>query len=171
MPRYVAFLRGVSPMNARMSELTRCFEQAGFSDVRTVLGSGNVVFSASTRTTAALERRAEAAMTKCLGRSFYTIVRSAATLRRLLASDPFARLDGSSKAKRVVTFLRRPCKVPLTLPIELHRARIHAIRGREVFTTYLPTPRGPVFMALIEKTFGTEVTTRTWDTLRRCAGA
>jgi uncharacterized protein (DUF1697 family) len=171
MPRYVAFLRGVSPMNASMTQLARCFEKAGFSDVRTVLGSGNVVFSTAAQSTASLERRAEAAMARCLGRSFYTIVRSAASLRRLLASDPFAGLDGGSKAKRVVTFLRTPCRRQLTLPIELHRARIHAMRGREAFTSYLPTPRGPVFMALIEKTFGTSVTTRTWDTIRKCASA
>lgn len=44
MPRYIAFLRGVSPMNARMPELKRCFEEAGFSDVRTILASGNVAF-------------------------------------------------------------------------------------------------------------------------------
>jgi hypothetical protein len=39
MPRYVAFLRGVSPMNASMTELARCLETAGF-DVKTVLASG-----------------------------------------------------------------------------------------------------------------------------------
>ncbi|MDE2325144.1 MAG: DUF1697 domain-containing protein, partial [Betaproteobacteria bacterium] len=42
MPRYVAFLRGVSPMNARMPELKACFEAAGFGAVRTLLSSGNV---------------------------------------------------------------------------------------------------------------------------------
>ena len=34
---------------------------------------------------------------------------------------------------------------------------------------YTPTPRGPVFMSLIETTFGKDVTTRTWDTIRRVA--
>ena len=43
------------------------------------------------------------------------------------------------------------------------------MRGREVFTTYLPTPKGPVFMTLIEKTFGKDVTTRTWDTIKKVA--
>ncbi len=46
MPRFVAFLRGVSPMNAKMTQLAYCFETAGFSEVRTLLSSGNVVFSA-----------------------------------------------------------------------------------------------------------------------------
>jgi uncharacterized protein (DUF1697 family) len=46
MPRYLAFLRGVSPMNAKMPELKRCFEAAGFTDVKTVLANGNVAFDA-----------------------------------------------------------------------------------------------------------------------------
>jgi hypothetical protein len=45
------------------------------------------------------------------------------------------------------------------------------MNGTEVFSAYVPSPRGPVFMTLIEKTFGTEVTTRTWDTVRKCVSA
>lgn len=33
----------------------------------------------------------------------------------------------------------------------------------------VPGPRGPVFMTLIEKSFGKEVTTRTWDTVAKVA--
>ena len=76
MPRYVAFLRGVSPMNAKMPELKRCFEEAGFGDVRTVLSSGNVVFDARAGSGPALARRIEEAMKERLGRTFHTIVRS-----------------------------------------------------------------------------------------------
>ena len=45
------------------------------------------------------------------------------------------------------------------------------VKGREVFSAYVPGPRGPVFMALLEKTFGKNITTRTWDTLKKCAEA
>ena len=48
-------------------------------------------------------------------------------------------------------------------------ARILCVKGAEVFTAYLRSPRGAVFMTLIEKTFGKDVTTRTWDTVRKCA--
>ena len=44
MPTYAAFLRGVSPLNATMAELKQCLETAGFGNVKTVLGSGNVIF-------------------------------------------------------------------------------------------------------------------------------
>ena len=69
MPRYAALLRGVSPMNAKMPELKRAFENAGFDEVRTVLGSGNVVFNARAASDAALQRKAEAAMQEHLGRT------------------------------------------------------------------------------------------------------
>ena len=62
MPRYVALLRGVSPMNARMPELKRCFEGAGLGNVKTLLSSGNVVFDARSTTEKALERKLESAL-------------------------------------------------------------------------------------------------------------
>ena len=172
MPRYIAFLRGVSPTNARMPELQRCFEEAGFTGVKTLLSSGNLVFDARSATPAALERKAEAAMTKGLGRSFQTIVRSSAALQALLEADPFAAHRLPAGAKRVVSFLRQPPKhAGLALPLALDGAQILALAGQEVFSAYVPGPRGPVFMTLIEKTFGTDLTTRTWDTVRKCAAA
>ncbi|MDM0073484.1 DUF1697 domain-containing protein [Variovorax sp. J2P1-59] len=171
MPRYVAFLRGVSPMNAKMPELKRCFESAGFTNVKTVLSSGNVVFDARAASAASLERKVEAAMTQHLDRSFQTIVRSAKALRDLLDADPYAAFDLPAGAKRVVTFLRTVHPAKLSLPLEKDDARILAMKNQEIFSAYVPGPRGPVFMVLIEKTFGTDLTTRTWDTVRKCAAA
>ncbi|HKE49754.1 MAG TPA: DUF1697 domain-containing protein [Rhodanobacteraceae bacterium] len=170
-PSYVAFLRGVSPMNLRMADLRQSLERAGFEDVRTVLSSGNAVFTTTARSDAAVARAVEAAIEKQLGRTFPTIVRRVDYLVELLGTDPYARFKVSGKAKRIVTLLPEPHAAALRLPIEKDGARILAVRDGEVFSAYLPTPRGPVFMALIEKTFGTGVTTRTWDTLRKCAAA
>jgi uncharacterized protein (DUF1697 family) len=169
MPRYAAFLRGVSPMNAKMPELKRCFEAAGFTEVKTFLSSGNVVFSARASSEASLERKAETAMKDRLGRPFLTIVRSLDALRAILASDPYEAFRLSPGAKRIVTFLRKRPEVKLALPIERDGARILSLEGSDVFSAYLPSPRGPVFMTLIEKTFGEEVTTRTWDTVKKVA--
>lgn len=165
--RYVAFLRGVSPMNCKMAELQRAFEAAGFRDVKTVLSSGNVVFSAPKATTSALEKQVEAAISKGLGRSFSVLVRSLEALQALLASDPYEPFELPAAAKRVVTFLPKPPSSTPALPIELDGARILALSGSEVFSAYVPGPRGPVFMTLIEKTFGKAVTTRTWGTVQK----
>ena len=169
MPRYAAFLRGVSPMNAKMPELKKCFETAGFTDVKTLLSSGNVVFTARPAAPAALERKAETAMEKQLGKTFLTIVRPVDVLRRIVASDPYAAFKLRPGAKRIVTFLRGDPPKMLELPIELAGARILRVEGAEVFSAYVPGPRGPVFMPLIEKTFGKDQTTRTWDTVKKVA--
>jgi uncharacterized protein (DUF1697 family) len=171
MPRYVAFLRGVMPTNAKMPDLRRSFERAGFTNVKTVLGSGNVIFDATGQPEAALVRKAEAAMTKDLGRTFYPIVRPTAELQELIEADPFDKFPLPANAKRVVTFLRETSKPKLSLPLVSDGVHILAAKGREVFIAYLPNPRGPVFMTLIEKTFGSNVTTRTWDTVKKCASA
>jgi uncharacterized protein (DUF1697 family) len=158
-------------MNAKMPELRRCFEGAGFTDVKTVLSSGNVAFNSRAASEAVLERKAEAAMTERIGRAFYTIVRPTSVLVEMLESDPYAAFRLPANAKRVVTFLRKPHNVKLSLPIEVDGARILALREREIFTAYTPSRRGPVFMTLIEKNFGRDVTTRTWDTVRKCSAA
>jgi len=171
MPRYAAFLRGVSPMNAKMPDVKRAFESAGFTEVKTLLSSGNVVFSARAAAEATLERKAEAALLEGLGggRTFLTIVRSIDALRELLGSDPYRAFRLTPAAKRIVTFLREKPAAKLALPIEMDRARILSIKGKEIFSAYLPTPKGPVFMTLIEKTFGKEQTTRTWETVMKVA--
>ncbi|HEV2180598.1 MAG TPA: hypothetical protein VGR59_09765, partial [Gemmatimonadaceae bacterium] len=115
--------------------------------------------------------KAEAAMAKTMGRSFYTIVRPVEVLQQLIDADPYAAFRIAPNAKRVVTFSRTAHGGGLTLPIEVDGARILAVVGREVFTAYVPGASTPVFMALIEKHFGATVTTRTWDTVGRCVKA
>jgi uncharacterized protein (DUF1697 family) len=167
--RYAAFLRGVMPVNATMPDLKRAFETAGFTEVTTLLSSGNVVFTVPAASSASLERRAEAAMTKRLGHAFLTIVRPVARLRKLIAADPYSRFEIAPDAKRIVTFLRKiPSTMP-TLPLERDGVSILAAQGTEVFSAYRPNPKGPVFMTLLQKTFGNEQTTRTWQTVQRVA--
>jgi uncharacterized protein (DUF1697 family) len=169
MPRYAAFLRGVMPTNCKMADLRSAFEAAGFADVKTVLASGNVVFDARSTSVAAVEQKAEAAIYERIGRTFLTIVRPIDELRDLLTTDPYRTFRVSPKAKRIVTFLKERPTSKIELPVELHGARILAMKESAIFTAYLPTPKGPVFMSLIEKTFGKDLTTRTWDTIAKVA--
>jgi uncharacterized protein (DUF1697 family) len=167
--RYVAFLRGVSPLNAKMPEVKRAFELAGFTDVRTLLSSGNVVFSARAAAEATLTRKAEAAMEQHLDRSFVTFIRSLGDLRLLLDSQPYAGFPTKRGFKRVITFLATAPPTKLALPLEIDGGRILAVVGREAIGDYRPTDRGPAFMQLLEKTFGKAITSRTWQTVEKAA--
>jgi len=157
------------PFNCKMPALKAAFEAAGFTNVKTVLGSGNVAFDARSSSEQALEQKAEAAMHEQLGKAFFTIVRPIEQLQALLATDPYKPFKVGPQAKRIVTFLRGRPKAKLKLPVEMDGARILAMKEGAVFATYLPNPKGPVFMRLIEKTFGKDVTTRTWDTIAKVA--
>ena len=169
MPRYAALLRGVSPMNCKMDELKRALEKSGFTNVVTVLASGNAVFDAKAASIEKLEKQVEAATRKHLGREFATIIRSLDTLNALLESDPFKPFKPTASSKRVVSFLKQHAKPAVKLPLERDGARVLTVTGTEVFTVYERSEEGPVFMQLIEKAFGKDVTTRTWDTVKKVA--
>ena len=171
MPTYAGFLRGVSPLNCKMAELKQCLETAGFGHVKTVLASGNVVFDARAASRESLERKVEAAMQNGLGRVFATTVRSIEELAAMQTADPYKKFDLPAKAKRVVTLLHTRPTRKVKLPIELDEAQILCLKGTEVFSAYIPSAKGPVFMALIEKTFGKDLTTRTWETIRKVVEA
>ena len=72
----------------------------------------------------------------------------------------------------MITFLGTKPKEAPKLPIEVDGAKILSLLEREVLSAYVPGPKGPIFMTVIERNFGKDVTTRTWDTLRKvCAAA
>jgi uncharacterized protein (DUF1697 family) len=171
MPRYIALLRGVSPLNAKMPELKACFEAAGFTNVRTVLSSGNVAFDSNSTDQAGIEIAAEKAMAQSLSRTFYPIVRSMEELEALLTTDPYLLHGIPAEAKRVVSFFREPPSSKVPLPLAQDMASVFHVQGREAFCAYVPSDKGPVFMTLIEKAFGKNVTTRTLDTVAKCAKA
>ncbi len=171
MPRYAAFLRGVSPMNLKMPVLKAALEEAGFSDVQTLLSSGNVVFSGRRATDVAIEKKVESAIEEKAGKRFGVIVRSIEELQALIDAEPYRPFRLPAGSKRVVTFLRVGPERKLKLPPALDGAQIWTVHGREALSSYVRSDKGPVFMALIEKTFGKDVTTRTWDTVQKVARA
>jgi uncharacterized protein (DUF1697 family) len=119
------------PTNCKMADLKQAFESAGFTDVKTILASGNVVFSARRAAEGGLERKAEAAMFEHLGHAFLTIVRPIEGLQRILVTDPYDKFGVSPKAKRIVTFLRAAPTAKLELPIEADGARILIMKGKK----------------------------------------
>jgi uncharacterized protein (DUF1697 family) len=158
-------------MNLKMPALKEALEAAGFTEVKTLLSSGNVVFAGRRAAETAVERKVEAAIEKHVGKKFGAIVRSIEDLRDLLDADPFKAFRLPSGSKRVVTFLRAAPKVKLALPIEREGARILKLHGRELLSAYVVSDKGPVFMAIIEKACGKDITTRTWDTVQKVVRA
>lgn len=128
------------------------------------------MFRASRAAVSTFATRAAAAMDEHLARPFPVIVRTIDQLAAMLASEPWQRLPARPGATRVVTFLRTAAP-DIELPAEVDGAHILTVDGAEVFTAYVPSPRGPVFMSLLAKTFGKDLTTRTWETVEKSVRA
>ncbi len=149
MPRYVAFLRGINPLNPNMrnARLRSLFQDLGFKDVEPVITSGNVIFQDRSQDSRALENRIENALRRKLRFSSTTIVRNERHLKTLVKSNPFGGKKDAPRSRHHVTFLKK---------------------GGEVFTVIDPTSTGtPRVMLKLEQEHGKEITTRTWKTIAR----
>ncbi len=154
-----------------MSRLRDVLVANGYGNVRTVLSSGNAAFDTDARSEAELEQTLESLLQKEFGRGFFPIVRSSASLQEFIGGDPFATLPVPTGAKRVVSFLRTEVAPRVALPLNEDTATVFCQEGREVLTAYTPSPNGPVFMQLIARAYGDEVTTRTLETVIKCSRA
>jgi uncharacterized protein (DUF1697 family) len=172
MPQYVALLRGIMPSNPNMhqAKLKRVLEELGFRSVRPVISSGNVVFETPETDAASLEARMEAAWPVRLGFTSTTIVRSRAQLERFVALDPYKGLEHQKASYLLVTFFKRRPRLPFALPHQPAGRPWRILgKGDRALFSVVDTTGGqtPDLMAWLDKTFGREISSRTWKTVRR----
>jgi uncharacterized protein (DUF1697 family) len=163
MIKYVALLRGIGPTNPNMhgSKLKSVLEDLGFSNVQTVISSGNVLFESDSTDTAAMEKRIEQAWPTKLGFNSATIVRSQKQLQTLSAHDPYKGLSHSRESYLLVTFFKH---LPSGLNDNFYdELDVHALCSI-IDTT---TAKTPDFMSKLERQFGKDITSRTWNTVQR----
>lgn len=92
MTRFVAFLRGVNVggVNLKMADVAAAFEDAGFTAVRTILASGNVLLDSDADVTT-VRRTAEQALRERFGYDAWVLAYGAATVAAVSAAYPFER--------------------------------------------------------------------------------
>lgn len=92
MTEYVAFLRGVNVggVNLKMAHVAAALTDAGFTHVRTVLASGNVLLESSAGVTAVRDK-AEAALRERFGYDAWALVYDIGTVREMVDAYPFER--------------------------------------------------------------------------------
>lgn len=167
--KYVALLRGISPLNLNMrnEKLRTVFEELGFTNVTTVISSGNVIFTSPQRNIQTLEDRIEKALPKKLGFTSTTIIRSQLQLQDLLAAQPFGDLRHEPSTYLTVTFLKHT--TPAATAITARGARVLRVHKNSAVCAVVDTTsaKTPNFMAMLEKHYGKQITTRTWGTLQK----
>lgn len=103
MTTYVALLYSIIVPKGRlvMSDLKDMATELGLSDPRTLVATGNLVFTAQKTTVAKLEKQLETALEKRVGKQIDIIVRTAADWQKTVAANPFGTDDPKSVAMRV----------------------------------------------------------------------
>jgi len=164
-------LRGVNlgpHRRVRMEPLRATYESIGFAEPQTCLQSGNVIFKTKERDLAKIAAKIEKAIERDCGFHSDVILRTAADLKNVLATNPFAKRGDVLPGQLLVTFLAAapaadaPSRVAAIKadPEELH------LHGRELYV-YYPNGAGrsKLTMAMMEKAVGVSGTARNWNTI------
>jgi len=169
---FVVLLRGInlgSQRRVAMGDLRDLLEQdLGFTGVRTLLQSGNVVLQADAAAEA-LRERLESALEARFGFPIEVFVRTAEELEAVVAADPHREVAEDPK-RSLVAFLASepdPAAVEELLARDLGDERV-AARGREL---YFWCPGGvqssAAMKAASDPRLGTSATVRNWRTVTR----
>ena len=169
MPRYVALLRGVNVGKANrvaMSEFKALLETLGCADVKTLLNSGNAVFSSSARSSEKLASAIGAQVQSTLDVKTPVVVKSAAQLAAIVSGAPISPPD-TDHSKFFVAFGRDEQAVQTLAPlVPLARAPERLVITSQA--AYLHCPEGLLQSKAGEAILGRqgrEVTTRNWATV------
>jgi uncharacterized protein (DUF1697 family) len=169
--RWAALLKGVNVGGNRklpMAELKRFLEGLGPTDVKTLLASGNVVFSADEADAATLEARLEKTASERIGLATDFLLRDAADLDAIIAANPFPDAAADHPNHLVVVFHRDPFPGGLIERVpefDNGPERLHAI-GRHLYIDY-PEDIGhsTLHKAMGKLKFPKLATARNWNTV------
>jgi uncharacterized protein (DUF1697 family) len=174
VPRYAVLPRGINVgRNKRvaMADLRALLSGLGLTDVRTLLMSGNAVFTGPESDEGELATRIENELRAVLGLDVRCVVRGAAGIRAVMAENPLRELtaDGS---RFLVLFLSDAPPADLLAthdPTELAPEQIRI--GDRVIYQFCPDGvlAAPPVGTFVEKHWGVGATARNWNTLVKLA--
>jgi uncharacterized protein (DUF1697 family) len=170
MSGFVALLRAINVGGTgiiRMADLKAICEKSGFTDVTTLLQSGNVVFRAKGSDKTVAKKLADA-IERSHGFRPAVMVRTAAEIAAVMAGNPFRPEEKSDPSHLIVVFAAdapTAGAAERVAAIKVNRERL-ALSGRELYIHYA-TGQGTskVTNAVIERALGVPATARNWNTV------
>jgi uncharacterized protein (DUF1697 family) len=169
--RVVALIRGINVGTAKrvaMADLRSAVEALGYRDARTLLNSGNVVFTRPGSVRGDAAGRIETALTDRLGVSARVTVLTADELATVVRENPLLKV-ADNPSRLLVAVPRDPADRKKVVPLTKQDWAPEALAvGKRV--VYLWCPDGvldsPVATA-VNRTLGDGVTARNWATIQK----
>ena len=169
--RHVALIRGINVGRAKrvaMADLKSLMEELGYGDVRTLLNSGNVVFSIASSDRRNPAPRIEEGMTSRLGIPARVTVLTADELDAVVAENPLGKV-ANDPTRLLVTVLTDPASRKDLLPLTRQKWAPEAFAlGKRAAYVWCPKSmlESPLFAA-VTKLVGSGATTRNWATVMK----
>ncbi len=172
MARHVALLKGINVGRHKqiaMADLRALLAEAGLTDVRTHLRSGNAVFSSSEADTDALAALIEGRIAATLGMTVPCLVRSRDEIEAVVAGNPLQDVatDGSKLMAHFLSASPHPDRLAAHDPRLLDPG--HVELGDRVIYQWCPEGflAAPPAGTLAEQHLGVTVTARNWNTVTK----
>jgi uncharacterized protein (DUF1697 family) len=180
MTTLISLLRGINVggnKKIRMAQLQALYESLGFTSVRTLLQSGNVIFDSASADTDQVTASIETSIQHQFGFEVQIIIRTAAEWQSIVTHHPFSAEQLTEPGKILVTFLQQaPEDAPLAALRTAHTGPeiIHS-HARELYIFYPDgMGRSKLDNGLIERRLGCAATGRNWNTVNKilalCSG-
>ncbi len=112
--QYLALLRGINVGGnniIKMADLTACFESMGFTEVRTLIQSGNILFKAAEKDKVKLTAKIERGLSKTFGYQSRLVVIPYKQLKKIVEEAPKGFGKDLAKYRCDVIFLKEPLTV------------------------------------------------------------
>lgn len=169
MTRYIALLRGVNVggrSKVPMAELRTLLADLGFTSVKTLLQSGNAVFTASGTTPDKVAKAVETTLEKHYDRPFSVMVRTLDELRAIMAANPMTVGNGS---RFLVNFYAEPVDTDLLADFaaEQHAPARMAVVGREIYFDFPEGMADSKLPGAVDRKLKTLGTARNWNTVTK----
>jgi uncharacterized protein (DUF1697 family) len=170
MPVYIAMLRGINVTGykiIKMEALRASFAALGFSNVKSYVQSGNVIFEAPSDSAASLPKKIEEKILRDFGHSVPVFLRTPKEMAETVKRNPFLKTPAIDVSRLYVTFLAETAPktaAGLLQPLAAGSEQIRVI-GREIYL-YCPLGYGQskISNTAIEKKLSIGATTRNWKT-------
>ncbi|HEY5105179.1 MAG TPA: DUF1697 domain-containing protein [Caulobacteraceae bacterium] len=172
---HIALLRGINVGGrqlAAMADLRAMLATLNFTNPRSLLQSGNLIFQCAPTPTPELEALLESQAEARLGLRTAFMVRTAAEWREIVAANPFTREARDDPARLVAMAFKQTlaAQAVRTLRAAIVDRETLEARGRELYVVY-PDGMGNsrLTTALIDRTLGQRGTARNWNTVMKLA--
>ena len=174
MPLYFAFLRGINVGGHRvkMHDLQLLFESLGFTEVESVIQSGNIIFQSPDSDTPALEQKIEQHLKDALGYQVATFLRTAQELKSIARQQPFESVDHLVDAVVYAILLRDRPKADVKEALKKLNTENDelSVKNREVYwLRRVRCKESEIVGIQVGKILGAESTSRNMTTLRKIA--